>query len=339
MGKQFLARIGANENVFGPSPKAIAAMEAAASEIWMYADPENHDLKAALSAHHNVAPENIVIGEGIDALLGYTARLYVGEGDKVVTSKGAYPTFNFHVAGFGGELIAVPYVNDKEDPESLLVAAGAHAAKLVYIANPDNPMGTYWPASQIEEMISSLPGNSTLVLDEAYGEFAPPEALPPLDVLNPNVLRYRTFSKAYGMAGARIGYAIGEASVIKGFDKIRNHFGINRAAQIGALAALQDQSWLNAVIEDVSNARTRITSIAQSNGLSAVPSATNFVAIDCGRNGDFARKVLSHLVDAGVFVRMPGVPPQDRCIRVSAGRSVDLDLFEELLPKALAAAN
>ncbi len=338
-GERFKARIGANESVFGPSPKAIAAMEKAAAEIWMYADPESHDLKNALARHHDVSPENIVIGEGIDALLGYTARMYVGEGDAVVTSLGAYPTFNFHVAGFGGELKAIPYVNDKEDPDQLIAAAQETHAKLVYIANPDNPMGTYWPASKIEQMITDLPAGTTLVLDEAYCEFAPADAVPPIDVSNPNVLRYRTFSKAHGMAGARIGYAIGQADVIKGFDKIRNHFGINRAAQLGALAALNDQDWLNHVVGKVSAARDRITQIAEANGLSALPSATNFVAVDCGSDGDFARKVLASLIEQGVFVRMPGVAPQDRCIRISAGLQNDLDLFEEMFPKALAAAS
>ncbi len=98
----FTARIGANENMFGPSPKAIAAMQAAVTDIWMYADPESHDLRHALAAHHGMRPENIVVGEGIDGLLGYLVRLLIGPGDAVVTSDGAYPTFNFHVAGYGG---------------------------------------------------------------------------------------------------------------------------------------------------------------------------------------------------------------------------------------------
>jgi histidinol-phosphate aminotransferase len=338
-GHVFRARIGANESVFGPSPKAIAAMERAAAEIWMYADPESFELKAALAAHHKVAPENIVVGEGIDALLSYTARMYVGEGTPVVTSLGAYPTFSFHVAGFGGQLVSVPYVADREDPETLLGAAGREGARLIYISNPDNPMGTFWRAEKIQAMIENLPPSSVLVLDEAYGEFAPVEALPPLDVSNPNVLRYRTFSKAHGMAGARIGYAIGEAGVIKGFDKIRNHFGINRAAQIGALAALEDQTWLQTVVKKVEEARTRISAIAEANGLEALPSATNFVAIDCGQDGEFARKVLAGLVEDGIFVRMPGIAPQDRCIRVSVGLPEDLDVFEEAIPQALRRAS
>ena len=334
-GKTFRARIGANESVFGPSPKAVAAMQEAASQTWMYADPENHDLKAALAAYHAVAPENIVVGEGIDGLLGYVARMFVEPGVKVVTSLGAYPTFNFHVAGFGGELVTVPYRDDREDPDALIDMAKQTGARLIYISNPDNPMGTWWSAEAILEMIANVPDGALLILDEAYGEFAPEGVVPPLDVSNPNVLRFRTFSKARGMAGARIGYAMGEAELIKGFDKIRNHFGVNRIAQIGALASLADDAHLAEVISNVSAARERITEIAQANGLSALPSASNFVAVDCGKDGDFARAVLGALIDQDIFVRMPGVAPQDRCIRVGAGLPADLDAFEEAFPKAL----
>ena len=114
------ARIGANENVFGPSPKAIAAMQEAARESWKYGDPEVHDLRAAIAKHHGIGIENITVGEGIDGLLGIAVRLFVEPGITVASSLGAYPTCNFHVAGFGGRLVTTPYVNDHEDPASLL---------------------------------------------------------------------------------------------------------------------------------------------------------------------------------------------------------------------------
>ena len=337
-GRQFLARIGANENVFGPSPKAFAAMREAAAGTWMYADPESHDLRHELAGIHDVQVENIVIGEGIDALFQYINRLFVEPGVTVATSLGAYPTFNFHAVGFGGRLVTTPYVDDREDPQSLLDLARREDARLIFIANPDNPMGTWWPAAAIEDMISNVPDGAVLCLDEAYGEFAPQGTMPPLDVDNPKVIRFRTFSKAYGMAGARIGYAIGEAGLIKAFDKIRNHFGINRIAQIGALASLRDISHLPDVVAKVAAARDWIAVIAQENGLAALPSATNFVAVDCGRDGDFARKVLGALVQRGIFVRMPGVAPLDRCIRISVGTVQDLDALAEALPAALGQA-
>ncbi len=338
-GRVFRARLGANESVFGPSPRAIAAMHAAASDAWMYCDPDNHDLRHALAASLGIGADNVTVGEGIDSLFGYTVRLFTEPGDTVVTSLGAYPTFNFHVAGYGGRLVTVPYVDDREDPSSLLDAALRERPKLIYFANPDNPMGSWWPADAVQRLIDRVPDCCVLVLDEAYYEFAPPGTVPALDVSDPRVIRYRTFSKAYGMAGARVAYAIGEASVIKSFDKIRNHFSVNRIAQAGALAALADQDYLRSVQAHVVAARDEIARIGRANGLMPLASATNFVTLDCGQDGAHAKRVLDGLIARDVFVRMPGVAPLNRCIRVSAGRPEDLVVFAEALPQALAAAS
>ncbi len=337
-GTRFRARIGANESVFGPSPKVIAAMQAAAPEVWQYCDPENHEIRAALATHLGVAPENVMVGEGIDGLFGLAVRLFVEPGVTVATSLGAYPTFNFHVNGFGGRLVTTPYVNDREDPASLLELALKEKARLIYFANPDNPMGGWWEAGAVQDFIGGLPEATLLMLDEAYGEFAPEGTLPPLDVTNPNVLRFRTFSKAYGMAGMRLGYCVGHADVIRAFDKIRNHFGITRMGQAAGVAALADQDHLRGVVAQVKAAREQIAAIARANGLTPLPSATNFVAVDCGRDGDYAKRVLDALVAAGVFVRMPGVAPLNRCIRITAGTEDDLRILAEELPRALKAA-
>jgi histidinol-phosphate aminotransferase len=338
-GAAFKARIGANENVFGPSPLAVAAMQKAASDCWMYGDPENYELKVALAKQLGVSANNIVIGEGIDSLFGYTVRQFVEPGDAVVTSLGAYPTFNFHVTGFGGKLVTVPYVNDKEDPQSLLDAAKTCAPKLLYFANPDNPMGSWWSAQETQRLIDAIPIGTVLVLDEAYSEFAPPNTLPVIDVSNPQVIRFRTFSKAWGMAGARIAYAIAEESVAKSFDKIRNHFSVNRIAQAGALASLADTEHLKKTVARVRISLEKIAQIARNHHLKPLPTATNFVTIDCMRDGVFAKRVLDALIARDVFVRMPGAAPLNRAIRVSAGSDADVAVFETMLPLALREAN
>jgi len=199
-------------------------------------------------------------------------------------------------------------------------------------------MGSWWDAPVVQGLIDAVPDGALLMLDEAYGEFAPPGTLPPLDVSNPKLLRFRTFSKAYGLAGMRLGYCIGHADLIRAFDKIRNHFGVTKLGQVAGIAALGDQAHLRSVVQRVDTARSEIAAIARKNGLTPLPSATNFVAIDCGRDGDFAKRVLDALVAAGVFVRMPGVAPLNRCIRVTAGTEADLAIFAEELPKALRAA-
>ena len=337
-GASFAARLGANESVFGPSPRALAAMRAAAADGWMYGDPEARALHEAIAAHHGIPIESVVAGEGIDGLLGYLVRLLVGPGDAVVTSAGAYPTFNYHVAGFGGALHAVPYRDDRADPEALAAKAAEVGATLVYLANPDNPTGSWHDAGRIAALLDALPEGTVLCLDEAYAEFALPEAIPPFDTGDARVIRMRTFSKAHGMAGLRVGYAIGHPELIRAFEKVRNHFGLNRVAQAGAVAALGDPDWLGEVRARVLQSRHAIAAIARANGLDVLPSGTNFVAVDCGRDGAFARRVLAGLLARGIFVRMPGVAPLDRCIRVSCGTQADMEAFGGALLDALAAA-
>ena len=337
-GRPFAARLGANESLFGPSPAAVRAMAEAAAENWKYSDPESHDLREALARHHGVAADNVVVGEGIDGLLGLAVKIAAEPGAAVVTSDGAYPTFNFHVLAQGAALVKVPYRDDREDLDALLAAVRKRDAAVLYVSNPDNPMGSWWPALEIARLIDALPDGVLLLLDEAYCDTAPADAIPPIDVANPQVLRLRTFSKAYGLAGARIGYAVGERDLIAVFDKVRNHYGINRVGQIGALTALADQTYLSEAVGKIGRARERIADIARRNGLSPLPSAANFVTLDCGADGAFARAVLDGLLARDVFVRKPVVAPLDRCIRISCGRDEDLALLEQALPEALAAA-
>ena len=338
-GIMFKARLGANESCFGPSPKAIAAMASAGDESWKYGDPDNHDLRLAIAEHHNVKPENVMIGEGIDGLLGCMAHMFVAPDSNVITSLGSYPTFNFHIKSRGGDLDLVPYVDDHEDLATLLSMAKQKNAAIVYVSNPNNPMGTWHEASKIEDMIANLPEGTVLALDEAYIECAPEGVAPSIDVSNPFVLRFRTFSKAYGLAGMRVGYVLGHENVISAFDKVRNHYGMNRTGQIGALEALKDQAYLAEVNEKFAAGRKRVEGIAAAHGLASIPSVTNFVAIDCGRDSAYAKRILSGLLEKGIFIRMPGVEPQARCIRVSVGLDHEIDFFAEAFDEVLKAVS
>ena len=332
------ARIGANESGFGPAPSVLTALRDHAGEIWKYADPENFELKQALSAHLGVDAAHIAIGEGIDDLLGLIVRMMMEPGQTVINSFGGYPTFNFHVSGFGGKLVTVPYAGDREDIHGLLEAAQREKPKLLYFANPDNPMGSWWSAEEVRAFARAVPEETLLILDEAYSECAPADAIPAADALldRPNVIRTRTFSKAYGMAGARVGYAITTPALAAAFDKIRNHFGMPRLSVVAALAALKDQAYLASVLKQIAASRERIADIARANGLTPLPSATNFVAIDCGGDVTRARAIVDGLMAHGVFIRMPGVAPLNRCIRISTGVERDMALLEQALPKVLA---
>lgn len=333
-GRSFRARLGANESAFGMSPKAKDAVLAELERASWYGDPESHDLRKALARKHDVGMENIMVGEGMDALLGYTVRMIVDPGTPVVTSLGAYPTFNYHAAGYGGDLLTVPYRDDHEDPEALLEKVRETGAQLMYLSNPDNPMGTWHDADRIQELIGAVPDHCLLILDEAYIDFAPEGTSPPIDTANPNVLVMRTFSKAHGMAGMRVGYAIGHADLITGLGKVRNHFAMNRLSQVAALASLNDGDFIAHVVAEVETGRRETYDLAERLGLRALPSATNFVAIDLESN-DRATAALQGLAEMGVFIRMPGVEPLNRCIRVTIGRPGEREIFAEALAEVL----
>ena len=339
-GAPFAARLGANESAAGMSPRAVAALRTAIDgrDCSFYGDPESHALRARLAARLDVPSEAIVAGPGIDTLLGNTVRLFIASGDVAVTSHGAYPTFDYHVTGHGGRLERVPYRADaRVDVDALATAANAHGARLVYLSSPDNPTGTRTPPDALDALIDGLPGGCTLLLDEAYLDYPGEASAPPVDATDARVLRYRTFSKAWGMAGLRIGYAVGHPDAVAGFARVRDHFGVNRLAQVAALASLDDDAFLDRVRERVAAGRERIAALADRHGLSHVPSSTNFVTVDLGDAGR-ARRLLDALLGRGVFVRKPVAPPLDRYVRIGIGTDAETAHLEAMFADALRAA-
>jgi histidinol-phosphate aminotransferase len=329
-GRPIRLRLGANESNFGPSPRALEAMREALLESANYGDPENYELRAAIAQVHGIQMDQVMVGSGIDDLLGLIVRTFLERDATAVTSLGAYPTFNFHVAGYGGKLERVPYQDDKNDLEMLADAAVRGEAKIVYLANPDNPSGSWHTAGEITAFRANLPPGSLLLLDEAYYDFAPADAIPPLDPEDGSIIRLRTFSKAHGMAGLRVGYAIAPAKTNAAFDKVRLHFGVNRVAQVGAMASLQDTAYIESVVAEVARGRQDYSELARELGLTPLASSTNFVSIDVGSQRR-AKALLQALADEDVFIRMPGAPPLDRCIRVTVGTRPERAEFAQIL--------
>jgi histidinol-phosphate aminotransferase len=335
LGQPLKIRIGANESAFGPSPKAIAAINAGTAHIAWYCDPEGYVLREALAKHHGVHRDNIGLGIGADDILGLAVRAFMDAGDPVVMSHGGYATFAYHVAGFGGRFVHVPYRGDRNDAEALGAAAREQGARVTYLSNPDNPTGSWLSAEEQLRLIASLPRGSLLVLDEAYSDFAPAGSLPVLDPEDPRIIRVRTFSKAHGMAGMRVGYAIAPKETIATFDKIRHHFGVTRLSQEAALASLADQDYIASVRRRVEAGRADYGRIAAGAGLEALASSTNFVAMDIG-SGVRARALLQLLREReGVFLRMPGVAPLDRLVRVTVGTEPERRGFAAALMRVL----
>ena len=331
----FNARLGANESVFGPSKMVMNVIKAQAQEVWQYGDPESFDLLQKLSEFYQLPRDNFIVGEGIDGLLGNLVRLFIEPGDKVVSSLGAYPTFKYHVDGFGGHMSLVPFNNYYEDLDALVTAVKKSKAKILYLSNPDNPMGTFHSKDNIQAFMNNMPHNTILCLDEAYADFVDKDELATINVEQENVIRFRTFSKAYGLAGLRIGYGIGSKKLIKAFNKVRNHFGVNKLGQIAATVALEDQDYLKSVLKKVEKSKKDIAAMFKKFGFTSLTSRTNFVPVNSGGDSKYAAKLMNSLIKEKIFVRMPSVSPLNSFIRITAGTNNDLTVLEDAMNKII----
>jgi histidinol-phosphate aminotransferase len=317
-GKPFVLRLGANESPFGPSPKAVQAMQQELGSVWKYSDPTCHDLRVAIAAHLGIDPAQIVVGPGIDGILGHLARIILNPGDLAVASLGGYPTFEYAVRGTGGLLRLVPYSRQGPNLQALAEASREAGVTAVYLANPDNPSGAWQEPDAIRDFVSQVPPDVWIILDEAYSEFAPTSCVPTEFLDDRRILRLRTFSKAYGLAGMRVAYVYGAQDSVEPIDRIRMHFEVGILAQTAARAALADQAFCESVIAQNSEGREEYAAEAERLGMTTFPSATNFVCFDVGSN-QRAKEMLTALAELGVFVRMPWAEPLNRCLRITVG--------------------
>jgi histidinol-phosphate aminotransferase len=329
-GQRELVRLGANESAFGPSPKALAAMAAQLPRLAWYGDPESLDLRDALAEKYGCAPAQIVVGSGIDDLMGLAVRAFMAPGDAALMTRGTYPTFLYHVIGYGGLPLYSSYRPDgRLDLEELLAIARAQMPRILYLANPDNPSGTFVTRDDLARFCEALPRDVLLLLDEAYADFVDEPSLLP-GTFEDRLVRLRTFSKAYGMAGARIGYALLTQRNAETFQKIRLHYGINRNAQIGALASIGDPEFRDEVVRETAAAREAYYGLARELGCRYIESHANFVCIDMG-SARRATEVMNDLLARGVWIRKPGAPPLDAYVRVSAGTQPMREAFAAAL--------
>ncbi|MEO6991331.1 MAG: aminotransferase class I/II-fold pyridoxal phosphate-dependent enzyme [Candidatus Baltobacteraceae bacterium] len=334
-GLRALLRLGANESAFGPPPRSLAAMRGELERLAWYGDPSSAELRDALAVRFGCDADNVTVTSGIDDLLGLIARAYLEPGAVALATAGTYPTFAFHAIGYGARLEAIPYATSGAiSLDALAAKACAVGARVVYLANPDNPSGTFRGRAEIEGFVRALPETTLLLLDEAYADFvAPAELLAP--AIHPRVVRGRTFSKAYGLAGARIAYALAAPEVGATLQKIRHHYGVNRNAQIGALAALDDGAFVAGVVAETERGRADYVALGARLGIETLPSRTNFVCFD-GGSRERAETLVADLLRRGVFIRKPNVAPLDRYVRVSVGTPEERARFADIFAQSLA---
>ena len=335
-GRPYKARLGANECLFGVSPAAISVLAERGHELALYSDPTHTELRDAVADAWGRTRAHIVVAEGIEGLLGLFVRACVDPGDFAVTSRGAYPSFDYYVRGCAGCLVHVPYLPaGSNDLDGLAAAAHRHDAKLLYLANPDNPTGGLLPPAQIRALIERIPVGCLLLLDEAYAEFAAAGGVLPREESWRNLVRMRTFSKLYGLAGARVGYAVADPELVEALDRIRQHFAVSKLSQEMALAALDDHAFIASVLARTAEGREHYRALAERLGLATLPSAANFVAFDLGEAGR-AKAFAGWLEDHDVFVRRPADAPLDRLIRITVGPTEARLYLTEVLLKAMA---
>jgi histidinol-phosphate aminotransferase len=261
-------------------------------------------------------------------------RTFCAPGDGALSTEGTYPTWTYHVNAHGARHLSVPPTADAAvDGDALIAAARRLSARVVYIANPDNPSGAFVRAAELAHIRAGLADDVLLVLDEAYADFIAPDQLLP-EIIDARTIRLRTFSKAYGLAGARIGYALADPAHIATFQRIRQHFGVNRNGQVGALAALGDSAYTAAVVAEVARGRDEYAALGERLGLRTLPSATNFVCFEIGTRAQ-AESMVAALLERGVFVRKPYAPPIDGYIRVSIGTRPERAVFAACFAEAL----
>lgn len=331
-------RLASNECPLGPNPKAIAAAKSAVETMHRYADGAASALRSAIAAKFEIEAERIVCGTGSDEILQLCPAAFCAPGDEVIHSQYGFMVYPISARRAGAVPVAVPEKDFKADVDAML-AAVTGKTRVVYIANPNNPTGTCISDAEITRLHAGLPSHVLLVLDGAYAEYvedASYDAGLALARSAPNVLMTRTFSKLYGLAGERIGWAYGPSAVIGTLNKIRGPFNVSTAGQAAAIASIADDAWAAHVRAQNTVLRHWLFDALTDMGLEPVPSDTNFLLTRFD-SADVAGKVVNALSDQGIYVRhLPSMGLAD-CARIGVGTQAETEALVDALKAILAA--
>ncbi|TFW34486.1 histidinol-phosphate transaminase [Massilia horti] len=332
-----IVKLASNENPFGVPESSKQAMAAAAAELGRYPDANGFELKAALSKRYDVPADWITLGNGSNDILEIAAHAFVQKGEAVVYSQYSFAVYALATQGVGGRAIVVPAREFGHDLDAMAAAIDGDT-RLVYIANPNNPTGTFIAASHIEAFLTKVPSNVVVVLDEAYNEYLAPEhQFESAQWVRkyPNLVVSRTFSKAYGLAGLRVGFAIAQPIVTDLMNRIRQPFNVNSLAQAAAIAALNDKAFLEQGAKNNAEGYLQLTAAFDELGLEYVPSYGNFVLVKVGNDDGAGARVNLALLQQGVIVRPVGAYGLPQWLRISIGLPGENATFIAALKKAL----
>ena len=322
LGLEEVYKMASNENPLGPSPRAVEAIKETLGDLNRYPESSCYYLKNKLAQFWNLNPENFIIGNGSDELIILTLRAFLNPGDEVIV---AHPTFLIYALASrieGAKLKIVPMKNFKYDLSGVLNAVTSDT-KIIFIANPDNPCGTYVTNSELDDFLNHLSQDVIVFIDEAYYEYVDhisdfPDSLKYIHTRP--VIVTRTFSKIYGLAGLRIGYGMAHPEFIKYLDKVREPFNVNSVAQIAALNALEDGDFIHRVKELTLQGRAYLSKKFEQLGLEYINSVTNFILVRIGENVD---KLCRYLLENGIIVRNMKGWGLEEYIRVTIGTDIE----------------
>lgn len=317
-----LIRLASNENPLGCSPKAQEAYLKAAAELHRYPDAEASELRAVLGRKYHMDAGRIVCGAGSDELIALIVRAYAGAGDEVVYSEHGFLMYPINAKIVGAQPVAAPEINMRSDVRALLKAVSPKT-RLMLLANPNNPTGSYLTKGELKELREKLPEHILLVVDSAYAEFVEEKDYEDGRALvdaYPNVVMLRTFSKIHGLAGLRLGWGYFSPDVAGVINRVRGPFNVNAPAQAAAIAALADDGFVQKSIELAREGRAFLTAGLQGPGVKVYPSVGNFLLVDFGPNAENIRLALK---EKGIFVRQMGAYNLPHCLRITVGTAED----------------
>jgi histidinol-phosphate aminotransferase len=333
-----ITKLASNENPLGPSPFAIREMTNALWDVHRYPDMFAHQLKHELSELYRLKPQNIILGNGSEGIMGYIVRAFLQPDEEVVTSANTFIGFLILAKSVGAKLIQVPRKeNYKYDVEAMAKKINQNT-KIVYVANPDNPTGTYITKEEFDYLMKHVPSHTIVILDEAYFEFAQDQGDYP-DSMNyryDNVITLRTFSKAYGLSGIRCGYGFGHDYLIGNLHKVKLPFEPSLIAQKGAYGALTDTPHLKRTLENNREQYEILFKYLTDAGFDPIPSVTNFITINTGSE-EASNFLYSELLNHGVIIRPLRANLMPDHVRISLGTKEEMAHFysamEDVLPR------
>ncbi len=336
LGVRDIVKLASNENPLGSSPKALVAVQKALGSVNRYPDGSGFALRKALAARHGVAIEQVILGAGSVELIEMLARAFLADGDEAVYSQQSFISYELAVEQVNGKAVTPPATAGRAHDLPAMARAVNQRTKLVFVANPCNPTGTYFSRAELDAYLAAVGDQVLTVVDQAYHEYVDradyPDALDDLKA-GRGVIVLRTFSKIYGLAGLRIGYAIGSPEVIAMLDRVRSPFNTSSLAQAAALAALDDEEWARRSREHNLKELAFLERELARRGVTYTPSVTNFVLVEFESD---VKALFQEFQKRGVIIRPVGGPGLVNCARVSIGTRAETERFlaalDQLVP-------